>query len=719
MSITLCAADVRMEAAPTNSWDTFSDTWVATDGLGRSLPTRAEAGAPRKEKLVGIFYFLWLGQHGDAGPYDITKILAADPDAMSKPDSSLWGALYAPHHWGESIFGYYISDDEGVLAKHAQMLSDAGVDAVIFDVTNQLTYPRSWQALCRVWGNIRRRGGRTPQIVFLCPFWKPGKVVAELYHDLYGPGLHSDLWFRWEGKPLILADPALSREILYVEEQELDHAAELRPGHTLGQTFRAAKPCNAVGGCFPTWNATNSGLTLTLRLDAPGSAALVRQRFDKVADNAWLMLSLTNSLPPGDYVLEISAPTGRIGWWSHSEDTRFAHGHAVADGKAVPGDRNLRLAYVDANFAAIQNCFTFRRPQPNYFIGPQGPDEWGWLEVYPQHAFTNAPGTVEEVTVGVAQNALDGKLSVLSNPRARGRSFHEGSQPGSEGQDLTGRNFSEQWERAFALDPQFIFVTGWNEWIAGRFKTPSGCYGDGPVTFVDQFSREYSRDCEPMLGGHGDAFYWQLVANIRRFKGVRSVPPVQSGRIEIDGNFGEWTSITPEFRDDIGDPVQRDHAGWGKGSRYVNKTGRNDLVMAKVSADVDKIYFYIRTREPLTPPSDPNWMLLFIDADSNPKTGWLGYDFVVRRYDAQTQRAVLERNDGGSYRWNSPVEVGFRFAGNELELALPRIALGITLEQGTFDFKWADNIQQTGDWSDFTLNGDAAPNDRFNYRAIF
>lgn len=37
----------------------------------------------------------------------------------------------------------------------------------------------------------------------------------------------------------------------------------------------------------------------------------------------------------------------------------------------------------------------------------------------------------------------------------------------------------------------------------------------------------------------------------------------------------------------------------------------------------------------------------------------------------------------------------------------------------TLDFKWADNIQQTGDWSDFTLNGDVAPNDRFNFRAIF
>ena len=65
---------------------------MATDGLGRSLPTQSEVGAPRTDRFVGIFYFLWLGQHGDAGPYDITKILAADRDAMSKPNSPLWGA---------------------------------------------------------------------------------------------------------------------------------------------------------------------------------------------------------------------------------------------------------------------------------------------------------------------------------------------------------------------------------------------------------------------------------------------------------------------------------------------------------------------------------------------------------------------------------------------------------------------------------------------------
>jgi len=46
-------------------------------------------------------------------------------------------------------------------------------------------------------------------------------------------------------------------------------------------------------------------------------------------------------------------------------------------------------------------------------------------------------------------------------------------------------------------------------------------------------------------------------------------------------------------------------------------------------------------------------------------------------------------------------------------------ALGLNALPKALDFKWADNLRQTGHWSDFTLHGDAAPNDRFNYRARF
>ncbi len=244
-------------------------------------------------------------------------------------------------------------------------------------------------------------------------------------------------------------------------------------------------------------------------------------------------------------------------------------------------------------------------------------------------------------------------------------------------------------------------------------------YGTGPVTFVDEFDAEFSRDVEPMKGGHGDNYYYQMIGNIRRFKGVRPIPPLVSRPIEIDGRFADWASVEPEFRDTIGDPVHRDHRGWGKSLHYVNATGRNDIAAAKASLGEQAVSFYVRTIAPLTSPAGPNWMLLFIDADRDPKTGWLGYDLVVNRKVVDASKTVVERNVGGRYTWGSAVEVPFRVAGNELELSIPRAVLGNGPLPSAIDFKWADNLQQTGDWSDFTLNGDAAPNDRYNYRARF
>ena len=242
------AASAREKEKPFR--DLFTDTWVATDALGRAVPTHTEVGPPRADRTVGIFYFLWHGQHVQGGPYDITRILERDAGAMLKPDSSLWGPLHAPHHWGESIFGYYLTNDEGVLRKHAQMLADTGIDVVIFDVTNQITYRDWYRALLRVWSDMRALGNRTPQVAFLTPFWDPPKVVRELWRDLYAPGLERELWFHWDGKPLILADPDLIFD--QGENAKQNTAAPLDPGHTLAQSFRVERPIRAVSARFPT-----------------------------------------------------------------------------------------------------------------------------------------------------------------------------------------------------------------------------------------------------------------------------------------------------------------------------------------------------------------------------------------------------------------------------------------------------------------------------------
>ncbi len=692
--------------------DTLSDTWGATDALGRKLPGYAECGPPRPDRQVGIFYFLWLGEHANgAGPFDNSKILAQDPEAMQKPDSPLWGPLYAPHHWGESLFGYYQTDDPYVLRKHAQMLSDAGVDVVIFDVTNQVTYRRWYMALLQTFSEVRANGAKTPQVAFLCPFWDPAKVVRELYRDLYEPRLYPELWYQWDGKPLILANPDMIADGIGVSSH--DRPDRLEPGHTLGQSFTAERPVAAAGGCFPTWTATGSAMTLSLYRDGPDGERVLTKRFENVGDNSWLLLHAEPALAPGAYYLEMSQASGTVGWWSNSQDV-FAGGQSLADGTPVAGDRTLRVQLAGGEAATILDFFTFRTPQPSYFEGPTRLDMWSWLEVYPQHVFMNSRGEKEQMSVGVAQNAVGDRLGSMSEPGARGRSWHDGASDPRPGAVNLGLNLAEQWERALREDPRFVFVTGWNEWIAGRFAEFAGV--KMPVMFVDQFDQEHSRDIEPMKGGHGDNYYYQLVSYIRRYKGVRPPPAAGASKtIDINGNFDQWVDVTPEFRDDLGDEARRDHPGYNNCARYVNTTGRNDFLALKVSRDPETLWFYARTREVVTPHTDPHWMVLYLDTDCDANTGWLGFDYVVNRTVVDANTTVLAAREVD--RWVARGQVPLRVRGQELMVAVPRAAIGFDdpARPVRLYFKWMDNAQREDDPDEFTLNGDAAPNGRFCY----
>ncbi len=700
-----------LAAAAEQPWDTFSDTWVATDALDRRLPVHPEVRAPREDRFVAMFYFLWLGSHVVGGPHDIAKILAKDPDAMQKPANPLWGPLHGAHHWGESIFGYYLTDDAYVLRKHAQMLADAGVDAVVFDVTNQVTYRHYYMELLRVFAEVRRDGGRTPQVAFLCPFWDPRRVVEELFRDLYEPAVYPELWFKWEGKPLILADPKLIGNQTGNEQQNA--AVELREGHSLGQTFASDAPFDKVGGRFPTWRAQGVAMTLSLYRNGSQGERVATRRFENVEDNAWLLLELEPPAPAGTYYLEMSTPQGKVGWWSHTSDV-LTRGEAFEDGTVVSGDRTLLVRIADERTRRLRAFFTFRKPQPDYFEGPTAADMWSWLEVYPQHVFKSSRGEREQMSVGVAQNAVGNRLGCMSERGARGRSFAGGTTVSEPGAVRQGRNFAEQFEHALREAPRVIFVTGWNEWIAGRFAEFNGVRL--PVMFVDQFDQEHSRDIEPMRGGHGDDYYYQLVAYVRRYKGARPLPvPSAQKTIRLDEGFVQWADVAPEFRDDIGDTAHRDHPGYNNVTRYVDRSGRNDIVACKAARDERNLYFYVRTRAALTPASDPCWMRLLIDADGERRTGWEGYDFIVNRTNQGGTTTALERH-AGAWKWEAVAEVKLRAAGNELHLAVPREALGLRAGRVALDFKWTDNVPDSGDILDCVTSGDAAPNGRFNYR---
>jgi hypothetical protein len=64
-------------------------------------------------------------------------------------------------------------------------------------------------------------------------------------------------------------------------------------------------------------------------------------------------------------------------------------------------------------------------------------------------------------------------------------------------------------------------------------------------------------------------------------------------------------------------------------------------------------------------------------------------------------------------------ELKMNLAANELELSVPRQLLGLTGDQFIFDFKWSDNPESLKDPISCCINGDTAPNRRFNYRFIW
>jgi len=571
----------------------MSDQWAATDALGRKVRDYHDVGERKKEKFVAIFYWTW-HQGDDDNSYpvkNITEIVRRYPEAMKDYHHPAWGTQQPGFfYWEQPLLGYYKTTDPWVLRKHAEMLADAGVDAVFFDCTNgSITWKESYEELFKTWNQAQKDGVNVPKIAYMLPFGaSPNSLVSlrQLYNDVYKPGRYKNLWFIWKGKPCIMGYP----------------------------------------------------------------------------DN------LTNS----------------------EEDREIA------------------------------GFFTFRPGQPDYVNGPRRNDQWGWLEDFPQHGYAkDQTGKFEEVTVGVAQNAgpsTNGHCSAFNLPGSYSRSFsaQKGFDPRVDGY-LYGWNFEEQWNHAIELDPELVFVTGWNEYIAGQWL-PKDSWTGKPFSFVDEFDWEHSRDIEPNKGwgDKGDVYYLQLVDQVRRFKGMDAPEKVSPPKPVRIGKLADWAEVTPFYKHYRGNTVHRDHPGRNN-QYYTNKTGRNDIVGAKVARDTKNLYFYVETAENLTSSSDRNWMMLFIDTDRAKSTGWNGYDYIVNRVSPESDQVIIEKNVEGRWEWEPVAKAKFASKNNRLELEIKRSVLNLTGKKIDLEFKWNDNMQENGNIMDFYVNGDTAPGGRFNF----
>ncbi len=246
-----------------------------------------------------------------------------------------------------------------------------------------------------------------------------------------------------------------------------------------------------------------------------------------------------------------------------------------------------------------------------------------------------------------------------------------------------------------------MFITGWNEWTAGRYVAWGNVLNGSP----DSYDNDASRDFEPTKGDMGDNYYWLMVDAIRKFKGTKEIP-VASEPKTIDINFvSSWQGVLPVYLNNEG-TYTRNQKGYG-GTVYTNDTARNNVIKALAARDGENLYFHAECPEAITAPEGSAWMKLYIDADRNHATGWEGYDFVI---NAPTAGSVSALSADGT-----ATEIGtaeYVLSGNRLSVKVSRALLGMTGEL-SFEFKWVDNAE--GNIMNFYIDGNAAPMGRFNY----
>ena len=565
-------------------------TWAAVDGLGRTLPSAEQVGEKDDTKFVGMFYWTWHTNFSYLTPKNTTEILKEHPEIKYDFNSPYWGfdSNYPdgrPYFWNEPVWGYYSDLDAYVLRKNAELLADAGVDVIFFDCTNGTsTWDDSALKLFEVFEEAKKDGVNVPKVAYMLTFYDDEDTVTSLkhlYNEIYSVGKYKDLWFMWDGKPMIMA-----------------HSAKLN-------------------------------------------------RFDRLEKE-------------------------------------------------------------------ILNFFTFRKNKPSYFDSDKlfTQKSWGWCSDYPQTKYGKSlNGRVEQMCVSVAQNAKDGKLAAQNaEGNVQGRSFTKGDFSYSydyagqtirvdkniENSDFYGLNFQQQWDYAISCNPDFIFVDGWNEWIAGRWSEWEGTQN----AFPDQFDDEHSRDIEPSNGRLKDYYYYQLCANIRRFKGI-SDKTVENNEKKI---YYHYTNST----------YSRDCAGW-KGVYFKSDTMRNDFVKAEVSHSNGNIYLTIETADDITPFTDNAWMRVLIDTDTTgASSNWEGFEYIINRENATENTVSVEKSNGG-WNFTKVGEASYTIDSNKMNIIIPASLLGLNVDEVRFNFKLSDNMQEDGSILDFYKCGDVAPGGRFTF----
>lgn len=344
-----------------------------------------------------------------------------------------------------------------------------------------------------------------------------------------------------------------------------------------------------------------------------------------------------------------------------------------------------------------------------------------WIDfVYPQRSqdgWINL-STAQHVTVNMTD---------IRGSRGRGwsptRELHDGTWNGRNDHDnwRMDLNFQAQWNTVLnmtpeqrATDARFVFLTGWNEWVAEKLRA-----GDKNYFTCDTYCPEYSRDIEPSRSnGMKDYCYFMTIMNIHNDNFAPAVHyeyPVATPDITKD-DTNLWSTSKAVYRDFTGECADRNYKAMGGDTVYKDTTGRNDIDTVTVLRDSEYLYFRITCVDAITAheAGDKGWMNLWLKTADAEGDLMGGYEFVVN-YEVSGNKSQILRCKSAE-DMQSVGEADVNVYGKAMIIRIPLKALGLSEHSYQVEFKVTDNVQNMiGDPLNLYSTGDAAPIGSLNF----
>jgi hypothetical protein len=259
-----------------------------------------------------------------------------------------------------------------------------------------------------------------------------------------------------------------------------------------------------------------------------------------------------------------------------------------------------------------------------------------------------------------------------------------------------------------AQDARFVFLTGWNEWVAEKIRL-----NDREYFMVDTFNAEYSRDIEPSRSsGMKDYAYFQTIMNIHNDNFAPAVHyeyPATTPDITTDD--AAWAGA-PTYRDFTGECADCNFKAMAGDTVYTDTTGRNDIDTISILHDAEYLYFRISCVEDITAPkeNDAGWMNLWLKTANAKDELFCGYEYAINREVNGSKSAILNA------KGESVGEADVNVLGKVMIVRVPLSAIGLDAHNYQIEFKVTDNVQDMeNDPLNLYSTGDAAPIGSLNF----